>query len=187
MTWIHDQGPLAWIVVAAYGAGTLFALLAAARSTGRERRFWYIAAVALLFLGFNKQLDLQADLTDYARDAARSEGWYGLRRDVQGIFILIIGLAALGCGMLLWLWLRNSAWSVKAGVIGLVTLLAFIFVRAASFHHIDRWVTFNIAGLRSGWWLELLGIGITAVGAAAAANQRIASPDRFRRRPGSSG
>jgi hypothetical protein len=89
--------------------------------------------------------------------------------------------------MLLWLWLRNSAWSVKAGVIGLVTLLAFIFVRAASFHHIDRWVTFNIAGLRSGWWLELLGIGITAVGAAAAANQRIASPDRFRRRPGSSG
>ena len=55
---------------------------------------------------------------------------------------------------------------------GLAILLAFIFVRAASFHHIDYWVTVPIAGLRSGWWLELLGIAVISWAAAT-----------YRRRP----
>jgi hypothetical protein len=163
---VHDQGSLAWIVVAGYAAAALLAFAAAGHGVGRERAFWIGTAIALLLLGINKQLDLQTDLTFFAKTAAISEGWYGERRDAQGAFILLIALAAVGCGFGLWAWLRASATSVKAAATGLVILLAFIIIRAASFHHIDYWVTISIAGLRSGWWLELLGIAIVATAAA---------------------
>jgi hypothetical protein len=168
---VHDQGRLAWIVVAGYAAGALFAFAAAGRGAGRERTFWIVAAIALLVLGINKQLDLQTDLTTLARAAALSEGWYGERRDAQGAFILLIALAAVGFGLALWTWLRDTATSVKAAAAGLVVLFAFILIRAASFHHIDYWVTVSVAGLRSGWWLELLGIAIVGLAAAVYRNR----------------
>jgi len=40
-------------------------------------------------------------------------------------------------------------------------------VRAGSFHHIDQWVTIDVAGLRSGWLLELAGILVIGVSAIA--------------------
>jgi hypothetical protein len=169
---VHDQGRLAWIVVAGYAVGALFAFAAAGRGDGRERSFWIGSAIALILLGINKQLDLQTDLTTLARAAALSEGWYGERRDAQGAFILLIALAAAGCGLVLWMWLRDTATSVKAAAAGLVVLFAFIFIRAASFHHIDYWVTVSVAGLRSGWWLELLGIAIIGAAAAVYRNSR---------------
>jgi uncharacterized membrane protein YidH (DUF202 family) len=162
---VHDRGSLAWIVVAGYAAGALLAFVAAARADGRERTFWIGTAIGLVLLGINKQLDLQTDLTTVARAAALSEGWYGDRRDAQGAFILLIALATPVCGLLLWMWLRKAAASVKAAAAGFVVLFAFIFIRAASFHHIDYWVTINVAGLRSGWWLELVGIGIICAAA----------------------
>ena len=164
---VHDQGPLAWIVVAGYAAGALLAFVAARQASARERTFWTGAAIALILLGINKQLDLQTDLTTLARGAALSEGWYGERRDAQGAFILLIALAAGGCGLLLFVWLREAPATVKAAAAGLITLLAFILIRAASFHHLDYWVTVSVAGLRSGWWLELLGIAIVGLAAVA--------------------
>jgi hypothetical protein len=176
---VHDQGSLAWIVVAAYLLGALLAFAAAGRATSRERIFWNMTAIALVFLGINKQLDFQTDLTDVARAAALSEGWYGWRRDAQGLFILIVAVASVALCLLLWLWLRNAATSVKAAAAGLAVLLAFIFIRAASFHHIDYWVTIRIAGLRSGWWLELLGIGTIAFAAGAYRYRASASAGEF--------
>jgi hypothetical protein len=163
---VHDPGPLAWIVVAAYAAGALLAFAAASRARARERSFWLATAVVLVLLGINKQLDLQTDLTQAGRFLARSEGWYRSRKIAQGVFILAIAVGAAACGALLWGWLRDAASSVKAAALGVVVLLAFIFVRAASFHHIDYWIAINIAGMRSGWWLELLGVAI--IGGAAA-------------------
>ena len=163
---VHDQGKLAWIVVAAYGAGALLAFAAAGRAEGRERSFWLGAAVVLVLLGINNPLALQTDVTQLGRYLARSEGWYRERKVAQGVFILSIGVGAAACGALLWAWLRDASGSAKAAGAGVVMLLAFIFIRAASFHHIDYWVAIPVAGMRSGWWLELLGIAI--IGAAAA-------------------
>ena len=98
--------------------------------------------------------------------AAKLEGWYGWRRDVQGLFLLLIALGSIGVAVLMWRWLRTASPSVRVAGIGLVMLLAFIFVRAASFHHIDYWVTLPIGGMRSGWWLELA--AIVVIGSAAA-------------------
>src|SRR5512141_748090 len=167
---IHDQGPLAWFVVAGYVTAALLAFRARSAAAGRERSLWLGTAVALLLLGINKQLDLQSDLTDIARAAAHSEGWYGWRRDVQGLFLLLMAFGTIGVAMLLWRWLRQATTSSRVAAIGLLILLAFIFLRAASFHHIDYWVTLPVAGMRSGWWLELMGIAV--IGSAAAYRSR---------------
>ena len=167
---LHDQGPLAWFVVAGYLIGALLAFRAAAPAIGRERVFWLATAAIMILLGINKQLDLQSDLTDFARAAAHSEGWYSWRRDIQGVFLLVMALGTIAVGTLLWRWLRGVTVSAKVAAMGLVILLAFIFLRAASFHHIDYWVTIHVAGMRSGWWLELL--GIVVIGCAAAWRSR---------------
>ena len=174
LRFMHDQGPFAWFVVAGYLIAALLALRARSAAVARERGFWLTAAVALLLLGINKQLDLQTALTNIARAAARSEGWYGWRRDVQGLFLLLMALGTITVAVVLWRWLREAANSTRLAAIGLVVLLAFIFLRAASFHHIDYWVTFPIAGMRSGWWLELLGIAV--IGSAAALRGRVEHP-----------
>ena len=68
---------------------------------------------------------------------------------------------------------------MKTAAIGLVLLFAFIVMRAASFHHMDKWVTRNVAGMRSGWWLELLGITVTGLSAIAYARGNRGSVDRL--------
>jgi len=164
---MHDTASLAWIIVAAYGCGALLALTAGRSVTAkRERTFWHIAAAVLLLLGLNKQLDIQMLLTDAARSFARDGGWYEQRRIVQGVFLLAMALGTAGAAVLLTLWLHGLARMAKVAATGLMLLMGFVLLRAAAFHHIDAWVTVNVAGLRSGWWLELAGIAL--IGASAA-------------------
>jgi hypothetical protein len=163
---IHDQGALAWFIVLGYFVAGLLAFRARSAAAGRERSLWLGTGVAMILLGFNKQLDLQSDLTQIVRTVAHTEGWYSWRRDLQGLFLLGMAVGAAVFALLLWRWLRGASGSARTAAVGLVILLAFIFVRAASFHHIDYWVTVPIAGMRSGWWLELAGIAV--IGAAAA-------------------
>jgi hypothetical protein len=176
---VHDQGALAWFVVAGYLIAAFLTFRAASATAGRERGFWLATGIAMVLLGINKQLDLQSDLTDFGRAAAHAEGWYSWRRDVQGLFLLAMALGAAAIAALLWRWLRDSSPSAKVAAMGLVILLAFIFVRAASFHHIDYWVTIPVAGMRSGWWLELLGIAVISWAAATYRSQDapVAAPD----------
>jgi hypothetical protein len=169
---VHDQGPLAWFVVAGYLIAAFLALRAVSATNGREGGFWLATGIVMVLLGINKQLDLQSDLTDFARAAAHSEGWYSWRRDVQGLFLLLMALGTAAIAMLLWRWLRDCSLSAKVAAMGLVILLAFIFLRAASFHHIDYWVTIPVAGMRSGWWLELLGIAVISWAAATYRSRR---------------
>jgi hypothetical protein len=48
---------------------------------------------------------------------------------------------------------------------GLVFLMAFILIRAASFHHIDAMLKADLAGVRMNWVLEIGGISMVAYGA----------------------
>ena len=60
---------------------------------------------------------------------------------------------------------------------GIALLFIFILLRAASFHHIDDWVTVDVRGLRSGWWLELVGIVVIAISALAHRSESSAHKD----------
>src|SRR5207237_4753420 len=166
---------LPWCIVMGYLVAALLSFRAASATDGRERTLWFAIGGVLILLGINKQLDLQTDLTWAAKVLAHREGWYdNWRRDVQGIFILLIALGGLALALFLRRWLRDASVNAKVAAIGLVILAAFILVRAASFHHIDYWVTVPIAGMRSGWWLELIGIALSA--AAAETRGRRESP-----------
>jgi uncharacterized membrane protein len=164
----HDSSSLAWIVVAAYFCAALLTVLAARGAAGRrEKLFWTGCAALLVLLGLNKQLDLQTAITEVGRSIARQEGWFEYRRLVQTVFVLVLGTGAAGALIILAIWLRSSGRAVRLAALGLVLLMAFILLRAASFHHMDAWVTRTIAGLRSGWWLELAGILVIGISALA--------------------
>lgn len=162
----RDGAPSAWLIVAAYAAVLVLALVAARRAaTPRERLFWIIAATALLALGINKQLDLQTQLTAIVRGMAREQGWYGDRRAVQKQFIIGLGLAGLAvCAGLVWL-TRGAHGGVRLALVGLAIIICFILVRAASFHHFDWVLRREVAGLRTHVILELAGITIVGLGA----------------------
>lgn len=167
---INDRSTTAWVIVAAYFAGAAAAFWASGAARKRERRFWIGTALLLTFLGFNKELDLQTFLTDTARKLAHYEGWYDQRRLVQGLFLLLLAAGLIVAIIALARWLRRSPLPVKSAALGIALLFAFVVMRAGSFHHMDRWVTVNIGGLRRSWWLELAGIAVIAASAFAYRN-----------------
>jgi hypothetical protein len=133
-------------------------------------------SLILLFLGINKQLDLQSALTEIGRRLAHEQGWYDRRREVQALFVLLV--TGIGCASLVglgWVAYRASRDRLLA-VMGLTFLLAFILVRASSFHQIDRFLGLRLGGFKWNWILELG--GISCVGLAALWNQRAACDRR---------
>ena len=169
---INDPTALAWFVVASYLAGAAAAFLAGRSTGGRDARFWYVAALLLVLLGLNKELDLQSLLTESARALAHETGWYEQRRQFQALFLVALAIGGLAAAALLAGWLRRSPRAVKVAAAGIVILLTFVFMRAASFHHLDEWVTVNVGFMRSGWWLELAGIAVIALSAVAFRRQQ---------------
>jgi uncharacterized membrane protein YoaK (UPF0700 family) len=163
----HDRAPLAWLIVASYFVGAAAAFWASRSARKRDRRFWIGTALLLVFLGLNKELDLQTLLTVEGRSFAHHSGWYEQRRVVQGIFLLVMAAVGVVAIAALVRWLRKSPIQVKAAAVGIVLLFTFVLIRAGSFHHVDDWVTVNVAGMRSGWWLELAGTALIGLSALA--------------------
>lgn len=165
---LHDNGIAAWVAVAGYLAAALLAGLAAARSEGRERAFWLFAALCLLLLGLNKQLDLQTLLTGWGRDLAREQGWYRERRPFQKAVILICGTSVMLAGA----WIAWACRGLRAAVwvtlTGLALLALFVLVRAASFHHLDVALRTLVWGEKLHVVLELAGIAVAGLGAVLA-------------------
>ena len=123
----------------------------------------------MAFLALNKQLDLQTAMTDIIRRQAKATGWYTQRQEYQMLFITsmaVLGLAIAGA--LAW-WVRNEAWPIKTGAVGLMLTMAFVTVRAASFHHHDVMGRIEFAGLRAHVLLEWSCIALVAASAAASA------------------
>ena len=166
-----DPSAMGWFTVFAYFAAAGLCAVAGtsaknrARLSDRERRFWLAIAAVLLFLGINKQLDLQSLLTQVGRAAAKAEGWYGQRRHYQFAFVGSITIAGIGVMLLLHWRMRSSDPALKLALVGLAVTSTFVVVRAASFHHVDLWLNHNILGLRWNWVAELTGIAIIAAGA----------------------
>jgi hypothetical protein len=169
---IGDPTPVGWITVVAY----LVATVACGRTWIADRRarhlghlaspaFWMVLTALLLFLGINKQLDLQTLLGDVGRRAAKAQGWYENRRVYQVLFIAalaIAGLIALGA----FSWLAKSQWRRNfVALLGTVFLYVFVLVRASSIHHVDVFLRWEFLGLKWNWILELGGISVVGVGA----------------------
>jgi mannose/fructose/N-acetylgalactosamine-specific phosphotransferase system component IIC len=88
-------------------------------------------------LAWNKQLDFQILLTQIGRELSRSGGWYGQRRPIQAAFAISCAALGMVCAVagLRAIWRKKLP--AYVAYIGVIFLLTFIAIRAASFHHID--------------------------------------------------
>lgn len=118
-------------------------------------RFWIYVAAFMTFLGFNKQLDLQTLVTEIGRSIALYSGWYDQRQTVQLVFILGLTLAATCAACILFWTFRRLAVEIKMASVGICLLGTFIVIRAASFHHADRFLGQYVIGVRWNAVLEL--------------------------------
>jgi hypothetical protein len=171
---IGDPTVLGWVTVGAYFLAALVCGLAAwrepmpdgtRRPRARPSRFWLALAGLMLALGINKQLDLQSLITQIGRDLIRTWGLYSERRELQVGFIFAVAMA---CGAALggFLWAARRTlkrrWPAIAGILFIV---GFVLIRAASFHHVDVFLAARLGGMKWNWILELGGITVVAVAA----------------------
>ena len=158
---IGDPTFMGWFTTGSYFFCAITAFFVAFLARKEDRRvffLWGAIAVLMTFLGINKQLDLQSLLTEMGRQVARAQGWMDHRRIVQFWFIVIFGTSALA--MFIWfaMTMRDVFRRFRLAFLGLFFLLGFIIIRAASFHHFDEVLHWNISGARMNWVLELSGI-----------------------------
>lgn len=157
-----------WGVAIGYAIAAALAALASARAGTRQQRLlWRTLAVILLLLALNKQLDLQSCLTNMVRREAIENGWYGQHRRLQAYFIAALAAATLGLGAVLAWVLRRADLASRVAAFGTMMIAAFVTLRAASFHHVDEFLTIKLANWSAGSFLEGGGIVLIAAGACA--------------------
>lgn len=160
---IGDPTPVGWITVVAYGLSAALCWRCARRLPAPV--FWWGITAALLFLGLNKQLDLQTWFTQLGRDLAKRDGWYEQRHHYQMAFIAVMGGVFLAAALAIALALRGHWLAYLRVWGGMALLLFFIVVRAASFHHVDALLMSDIGGMRLNWVFELGALSLIGSGA----------------------
>jgi hypothetical protein len=169
---IGDPSVLGWVTVAAYVVSALGCFLAASRELrpagsrpAHFSSFWLVLASLMIALGINKQLDLQSLITQIGREMVLAQNLYSERRELQAVFILAVALFCAGSlALFLWAARRNLRGRWPA-LIGIVFILGFVVIRAASFHHVDAFLASRLGGLK---WNGVLEIGGTCAVALAA-------------------
>ncbi|WP_208300031.1 hypothetical protein [Aquabacterium sp. A08] len=150
-----------WLAVASY---LLAGLLCAAvwRGMGahghpqrREAMGYAFLAASLLLLGLNKQLDLQTALTELGRVWAHQQGWYEDRQRVQLAFMAMMAILGLTGGAVVALYAWRLPLPTRCVWLAWMGLGVFVVLRAASFHHMDRFIGDRALGVAWNHWLEL--------------------------------
>ena len=164
---IGDPGFMGWFTVTSYFACAVVAFISVLINQMGGRKsclFWSLVTLLMIFLGINKQLDLQSLFTEMGRQIAKAQGWMAQRRIVQFWFIVGFGTSAFTGFLLFAIIMRNLFRRFMFAFTGLFFLLSFIIVRAASFHHFDEMLGFKLFGAKMNWVLELTGIYLILVG-----------------------
>jgi hypothetical protein len=154
---------------------TAYKLARVNTGVSQEQRTWRAMSALFLALGINKQLDLQTALTEVGRMLAHSEGWYDQRQVVQLAFIVLIAIICVVGALMLLIWSRNAPAPTWLALIGTMFVLGFVLMRAASFHHMDRFLGERILGFRLNWILEIGGISLVLVGSEWRGKRRYAA------------
>ena len=166
---IGDPTFVGWLTVILYFATSISCWISARKveldgnHRSNERLAWRFIAVLFLALGINKQLDLQTALTEAGRVVAHLQGWYEQRRSVQLDFIGLVAATCVTAAITLLIWMRRAPIPTWLALMGTILVFGYVLIRAASFHHIDRFIGESILGLRWNWVIEISGISLVLI------------------------
>ena len=162
---IGDPSIFGWAIVAMY---FLTAALAVRVSfiggrvfdvpVSRQKYLWLAVAALMFLLGINKQLDLQSFFTASLKYLFIKYDWYADRRAFQVGFIYtiaVLGLVVMSC--LIGFYYRVIKQHMLA-IFGMCFIVAFVVIRASSFHHVDALLGVKIGSLNINRILEFMGI-----------------------------
>jgi hypothetical protein len=147
-----------WFTVLLYFLAVWSTWRTAAFAASGERKLWRAVLILFVGLGINKQLDLQTALTEFGRLAAFDLGWYEKRRIIQLWFVIAVAVVCTLFAIALLRSVRNAPIPTRLALVGTTVVLAYVVIRAASFHHIDRFIGSQVLGLKWNWVLEMSGI-----------------------------
>jgi hypothetical protein len=164
---VGDPTVMGWLVCIGYFAVAYLCWERGRRCAGmtllRSRRFWMALAILLVALGFNKQLDFQKLVTQFARAYAKEGGWYRERQSVQ---VALVGIALAGiAGLMAWgaFLLRRELRSTWLAMVGVVLLGVFVVIRAVSLHRLESLLYVGPIRLRD--WTEPIALVLIAFAA----------------------
>lgn len=178
---IGDPTILGWLTVAAYLYTAIICFKASRNvdqvvitSDERLKKLWYTIGVIFICLSINKQLDIQSFFTQALKHMALQQGWYEDRRELQRYFIYSI--FTIG-SLTLMLLLNTYSQYVRSHIlvlVGLTFVIAFILVRAASFHDVDAMLysRHSTSAFKLNHLLELSGIALVAINAHVMSKNR---------------
>ena len=149
--------------------------ITARNSSLSDRKIWYAITVLFLGLGINKQLDLQSAVTEMGRIVAIEEGWYARRETVQLYFIIVVALVCSWAIISMVVAARSASFSTWLALVGTTMVIGFVLIRAASFHHIDRFIGSTVLGFRWNWILEMGGISVVIAASLWRRNRKTAN------------
>ena len=128
--------------------------------------FWIILTLLYVFLGMNKQLDLDGWFTETGRQLAIDQGWYDLRWQFQES--MVVGIAVIGVSMLALLLAISRSLLPRhiLAFVGTLLLIIFLILKALSFHHLDNFLDQELASVQLGTIIEWIGMGCVVLCAA---------------------
>ena len=147
-----------WITVVLYFLAAISCWMTARHNGVQDWKIWVAISILFLGLGINKQLDLQSALTELGRTLAFQYGWYEQRESVQIEFIIFVTTVCAVAVVAFIVGARRSGPAAWFAILGTTLVIGFVLIRAASFHHIDRFIGQKILGFRWNWILEMGGI-----------------------------
>ncbi len=169
---IGDPTYIAWFAVCAYFLTAILCFTAynrcqqpsnteiCNRCLPASRWIWLGLFLAFLFLGINKQLDLQTLFTAIGKNFARQQGWYAERQKYQAVFIAVLALASVVILLAFAFMFRLVGMAERLALMGAAVGVTFVLVRASSFHHMDIFICGRQFGVKMNWILEWSGITI---------------------------
>jgi hypothetical protein len=168
ITWqpaLGDPTVIGWLICLSYFFACLISLQVYLtgehvfdKKVLHQKRLWLAIAVSMLLLGLNKQLDLQTLFTEVLRIVFLDLELYENRRIYQKSFIFTILLCSGAIAAWLIYVYRNVVTKNLLAITGICFLMAYIIMRASSFHHMDYLTNISVFGVKFNWLVEVTGI-----------------------------
>lgn len=158
---LGDPSTMGLALTALYVLASVLFLTLAFRREGwapGDRLLWTSAAIVVVALTLNKQLDLQQWVVWTGRCVARAEGWFDQRLAFQRAFgMTMLAIMALGVGWLLWS-CRQALGRNRALLAALFLMGLFVVLQIFRFEQMAGSLGQTIARLRLHRALEALAL-----------------------------